>query len=211
MIKTCINPKNYSLTLNKHYTIISDDGDYYSLVNDNNKCLNYSKQLFESVDSLENVAEIQDIPTIPTIERTEQDCIDSIVVYNENITFNDINDNNISFSNPLNLNGSSISCGVFQLHNINSLITNIKQYVDTSEYDMIALTKQLFVRALLYKISEEVYEECCRFAMLSTNYIDENEDFYTWLDELSSTKTEWLVNPNSENEIKVWVITNDEV
>lgn len=195
----CVNPKHYKLTLNSQY-LVEEDGDFYKLTNDNGKNVRYAQDLFEDVQV---VVQQPVIPEPP--RRTEQDCINSINVNGRIISYTDIDNNNISFEWNYGYSDTSISCGINQLYRIDDLMDSILDNVNTDDNDFEDLIKELFVRTLKSVISTKEN----RFVLISTAYNDEYEDFYSYLDELSQVETEWLENPNSGNEIKMWTINNE--
>lgn len=188
----CTNTKNYKLTLNQEYDILEEDGNYVVLVNDAGKTVRYYKELFEEL--------------VPAPARTEQDCISSINRHGGNIRYNDLNNNvvTISILNPISVSTSNISCGVHQMSGLDNLLNNIISNIDTSEDDMIELSKALFREAVNILKTQNT---STRFFILSTAFQDQYEDLYPVLDELADTATDWEQNPNSGNRIKVWVIS----
>lgn len=195
----CVNPKNYKLTLNSQY-LVEEDGDFYLVVNDNGKNVRYYRDLFEDVQI---VVQPPVIPEPP--RRTEQDCINSININDRIVSYTDINNDNVSFEWNYGYSDSNISCGINQLYRIDNLMELILNNVDTNDNDFEDLIKELFVRTLKSVIGTKEN----RFVLISTAYGDEFEDFYRYLSDLSCVETEWLDNPNSGNEIKMWTINND--
>ena len=195
----CVNPKNYKLTLNSQY-LVEEDGDFYLVVNDNGKNVRYYRDLFEDVQIAVQPPVIPEPP-----RRTEQDCINSININNGLIRYTDINNNNVSFEWNYGYSGTDISCGIAQLYRIDDLMNLILNHVDTNDNDFEDLIKELFVKTLKSVIGTREN----RFVLISTAYNDECEDFYHYLSNLSHVETEWLNNPNSGNEIKMWTINNN--
>ena len=195
----CVNPKNYKLTLNSQY-LVEEDGDFYLVVNDNGKNVRYAQDLFEDVQV---VVQQPVIPEPP--RRTEQDCINSININGRTISYTDINNNNISFEWNYGYSDTNISCGIEQLYRIDNLMNSISDNVNTDGNDFEDLVEELFVRTLKRVISTREN----RFVLISTAYNDEYEDFYNHLGDLSCAETDWLENPNSGNEIKMWTINNE--
>ena len=204
MNKICTNPKNYRLTLNKVYKIIEvDDDGYYFLTNDSDKVVRYDSNLFED-ELQESVANPQPVAVPEIIIRTEQDCINSITVDSNGIHYTNIDNQQVSINISLSTSDTSISCGIKQIYNINSLIDNIINGTIHQSLDLILLQKQLFKSSLNYFIDHGVNE--CALVLISTNIEEDYEDFYDCLDELSEVVTDSVENPNSGNDIKLWVI-----
>ena len=192
----CINPKNYKLTQNGEYEIVEDGVEFVKIINDSGKTVRYSKELFQE--------EVVPVAPPPPPAITEQDCINSIIRENNFIRFNNLNNNvvNININMTRNSN-NSFSCGVVRLEGINNLIEYIENAVDTSEDDLIDLKKEIFKKAIDWNLRCSPYA----FGLISTNQNTNYEDYFDVLDEMSSSSTEWVNNPNSGNLIKIWTIT----
>ena len=191
----CTNPKDYKLTLNGEYEILDESTDLVTIVNDNGKKVNYAKSLFTAVAVTP--------PPPPPPVRTEQDCINSIEMYGNDIRFIDLEENTISINAEMYLRSNNdFSCGVVRLEGLNSLMERIEGAVDTSEEDLILLKKEIFKRAINWNSRRSPYI----FALLSTNNNEMYEDYFEVLDEICHTATQWVENPNSGNDIKIWTL-----
>lgn len=200
----CVNPKNYNLTLNEDYELVNESADFVTIRNNNNKVLRYSKDLFEiSTVIAEPVTAPLPPPPPP---RTEQDCINSIVIEGNQLRYHNMNNELITFGNISlgRLINNDFSCGVARYHDLNYMMSRIDHSVDTSDDDMINLRIAIFKAILTYNFNRSQI----RFHMFSTNFDINFEDYFDVLDEMAGvSKTEWASNPNSGNDIKVWVIT----
>lgn len=201
----CKNPKTYNLTKDKNYSVDKETEDLYYITNDRGFSTKYLKDLFEAI------VEEPSLPTAPPppppVLRTEQDCINSIVVENNVISHVNLNGNPQVISTELEAEGTSISCGIGQIFGLNAFMEEIDDNVDTSQDDMLLLKKALFktgIRSLLGSNNTGM-------SLLSTN-IQEDSDldhYYDSLDELVAEKGGQVIpmlNPNSGNNIKLWVI-----
>lgn len=192
----CINPKNYRLTQNGEYEILEETTEFVKIVNDNGKTVRYSKELFQE--------EVVPVAPPPPPARTEQDCINSIIIDNNYIRFNDLNNNTITIDATMTRNSNNgFSCGVVRLEGINTLMSRIENVVDTSEDDLIDLKKAILKKAVDWNLRRSPYA----FGLISTNQSSDYEDYYDVLDEMSSSMTEWVTNPNSSRLIKIWTLT----
>lgn len=192
----CINPKNYRLTQNGEYEVVEDGVEFVKIINDSGKTVRYSKELFQE--------EVVPVAPPPPPARTEQDCINSIIIDNNNIKFNDLNNNTITINATMTRNSNNgFSCGVVRLEGINVLIGRIENAVDTSEDDLIDLKKAILKKAVDYNLRISPYA----FGLISTNQNSDYEDYFDALDEMSSSTTEWVNNPNSSRLIKIWTLT----
>lgn len=195
----CTNPKNYALTLNRPYEVLEDEGDYILIINDNNKTQRYYKNLFEE--------DVIEIPLPP--QRTEQNIIDSLNVISQNgrniqVTFTDLNNEQISFSIGIANTNSNISCGVKEFDGLNGIFEQIERHINTDEDDMETLKATIFKKIL--RVITHTLAANCRFVLCSTNNNDNYEDYFNILDEVSVSTTAWARNPNSNNNIKVWIL-----
>ena len=192
----CINPKNYRLTQNGEYEVVEDGVEFVKIINDSGKTVRYSKELFQE--------EVVPVAPPPPPARTEQDCINSIIISDNNIQFNDLNNDIVTINATMTRNSNNgFSCGVVRLEGINSLMSRIEYAVDTSEDDLIDLKKAILKKAVDWNLRRSPYA----FGLISTNQNSNYEDYYDVLDEMSSSTTEWVTNPNSSNLIKIWTLT----
>ena len=192
----CINPKNYRLTQNGEYEVVEDGVEFVKIINDSGKTVRYSKELFQE--------EVVPVAPPPPPARTEQDCINSIIIDNNYIRFNDLNNDTITIDATMIRNSNNgFSCGVVRLEGINTLMSRIENAVDTSEDDLIDLKKAILKKAVDWNLRRSPYA----FGLISTNQNSNYEDYYDVLDEMSSSMTEWVTNPNSSRLIKIWTLT----
>lgn len=203
----CTNPKNYKLTLDKKYLVVTDEGETVMIVNDNNKSARYYKDLFQEVE--EEVV----IPEPEVIPRTEQDLINSINSDGLNTTYVDFNNQTVIISNHLQClnNENSFSCGIKNITNIGDQIEEIYEMIadtiEEAQEDLELLTKAVikyhFKNYIKYCInngfSAGVYLMSCN---INGDGLD--EEFVDILNEISDFNTEPELNPNSGNEIKLW-------
>lgn len=204
----CTNPKNYKLTLDKKYTVVIDEGETVMIINDSNKLVRYYKDLFEEVEE-----EIIPEP-LPVIVRTEQDLIDSIVTSNgTRTTYVDFDGEIIEIGNYLNTinNDSDFSCGIKNITNINSQINGIYEVIEETsekaEEDLPLLTKAVikhhFKNYIRYK-SNNGYNGGIYLMSCNTTGGGLDEEVVDILNEISDFNTEPELNPNSNNQIKLW-------
>jgi hypothetical protein len=191
MERICVNPKNYKLTQNKTYDIISEEEGYIFLTNDSNKVVRYDASLFQD----------EVIVPLPPI-RTEQDCINSINSTSmTRVYFEDLQGNEVILESPLEITSNQeLSCGITMIVNINSAINVIENAVDTTEQDLIVLKRKLLIALLKAKYGNLT----TGLWMCSTNNNQDNEDYYTELNEYMTTNSGWFRNPNSGNQICLW-------
>lgn len=183
----CVNPKTYRLTQGQQYEILKKEKGYVFVENDNGKVARYDETLFES----------------PTPARTEQDCINSIEIIDQN-TIHFVNLQNqpqeISFSLVGSYN-NNFSCGIVRIESINSTIQQIENAVNTSEEDLIMLKRNIFKNAIKAKLNQHPTRGMW---MCSTNQNTDYEDYFNELNEMTDHNSGWFRNPNSGNQINMW-------
>ena len=206
MNKICINPKNYKLTQGKVYEILDEEDGYYLLVNDSNKTVRYYSDLFDDVEeAVEEVAP----PTPPA--RTEADVISSLNVSCNGqrctVTYVDLNNQTINFqTSTIGISSTDISCGIRQISGINNILSSIDNNVNTADDDLLELRKEIVKRVLSLLINRN--RGNTRWMLMSTNNDDSYEDYFEVIDSLAQTNLGWENNPNSGNEIKLWVFNS---
>jgi len=190
----CIKTNGYKLTVDNVYEVIKTENDYYFLVNDNGTTVRYGKSLFEEVED-----EIL-IPVEP-VKRTEQDMIDSIVYDDVNITYRDINNNEVVIENIMMSADTEISCGIGQIYNIDNQIEEITDNLPEDD-DYLNLRKALITAVINgYAINDNSQA----MWLMSTAIEDHTDEDLATFNELAGTVSQDKVNPNSHNVIRMWV------
>jgi len=190
----CIKTNGYKLTVDNVYEVIKFEDDYYFLINDNGKTVRYGKSLFEEVeDEVLVVAE--------PIKRTEQDMINSIVYTDDNITYRDLNDNEVVIDNVMDSTDTDISYGISQIYNIDNQIEEITDNLPEDD-DYLNLRKALITAVIKgYAINDNSQA----MWLMSTAIEDHTEEDLATFNELAGTVSQDKVNPNSQNVIRMWV------
>jgi len=194
----CVNPKNYRLTVDNEYSVEDTNDDFYLVINDNGKQVRYSKDLFEDVILEDTIEQI--------LER---------VSLNPNRVINSfsIDGNNITFNNTTLLgcfDNTHLSCGIGFITNINEAYNRIHtaliDYVNENRSDLV---QQVFKK--LFKLNVERINQPKLFYLSSTN------TNYIHFEAIDSVLSQFTVsgitghNPNSGNEIKLWVMTKESI
>lgn len=211
----CINAENYKLTVDKIYQAEPDGRDFYKLLNDNNIGVRYHKRLFED-DATTTPDRPQPAPARPVAPpppppRTERDLVDSITIRNDAVAFQDFDRQWKTIINNFSSNDSQISCGVKQISGINSQIEGIDNHFDLDEDDFITIRKALFRKCLEQYVQNTLLRRQA-YGILSTNTSgtdnghDADEDMLAVLNEFSQVHTVDRENPNSNRNIKVWIL-----
>ena len=208
MNKICTNPKNYKLTQGKVYEILDEEDGYFLLVNDSNKTVRYYSDLFDDVEeAIETVEAFTPPPPSPPA-RTEADVISSLNVTCSGqrctVTYVDLNNQTVNFqTSTIGISGTAVSCGIRQISGINDILSSIDNNVNTDEDDLLELKKEIVNRVISLLINRN--RGNTRWMLMSTNYDGDFEDYFEVFDSLAQTNVGWENNPNSGNDIKLWV------
>ena len=208
MNKICTNPKNYKLTQGKVYEILDEEDGYFLLVNDSNKTVRYYSDLFDDVIA---IPDEETIVLPPPPARTEADVISSLNVtcgdQRCTVTYVDLNNQTVNFqTSTIGISGTEISCGIRQISGINNILSSIDNNVSTADDDLLELRKEIVKRVISLLIRAN--RGNTRWMLMSTNYDDLYEDYFDVFDSLAQTNLGWENNPNSGNEIKLWVFNS---
>jgi len=218
-IVTCVDARNYNLTVGNEYEVEIDpqNENRYLLRNDRNLNSRYGTNLFE------------DVVEEPVIEKYPFDRILNEIQYNGDRSYSiRVSDNDIieithntmgNYNERLNM-----SCGVSQINNITACYNNIchqiirvnnrlDENIKLTNDEIRQITNRIYSKILL-----GMFNDCGRGAILaSTNtncnrFEDINEVMETF-----NVSTSRVHNPNSGNEIIIYVFNlekgnnNDEV
>lgn len=231
----CKESKNYKITPGTEYEVLRNEREYVIIRNDNNKVVRYAKNLFDSIpDIQEEPAPVAPRRGRPRNQERPQPAAQAVPVVNRNLSLEEIiqsirlsteeegillkfntsiqNNNNV-FSEIafeygiLNLDESAnCSCGVTDGSGVDGVFGEIENIVSEINHlnadQKNALMKELFKRTIKFMI-----DHCSRgqaFVILSTTTDD--EVLVDALSEMSHMTTEPRENPNSGNQIMLWVI-----
>lgn len=210
----CIAVENYKLTEGKIYNAESESRDFYKLLNDHNIGVRYNKRLFELAEEgeIEQVARpARAVVPPPPPPLTERDLVESIRFLDGSVTFTNFDRTVKTVNNRFTRNDSSISCGVTQISGINSQIQLIDSFFEDDD-DYLTIRKALFTKCIEQYVRIDKLRGYI-FGTLSTNTSGTDdghiadEDMLSVLDELADTTTISRLNPNSDRNIKVWVMS----
>ena len=206
MNKICINPKNYKLTQGKVYEILDEEDGYFLLVNDSNKTVRYYSDLFGDIEEA-----VEEVAPPPPPARTEADVISSLNVtcvgQRCTVTYVDLNNQTVNFqTSTIGIFGTDISCGIRQMSNINNILSSIDNNVSTADDDLLELKKEIVKRVISLLIHYNRGNS--RWMLMSTNNDSSFEDYFEVFDSLAQTNLGWENNPNSGNDIKLWVFNS---
>lgn len=185
----CINQRNFrNLTLNNEYEVVEQSVDFYHVVNDNGVTARYSKEYFELADLEINQPVVEEVAEEELVEEFEMYVEFAPDGQKERYIIH------IDEDNEADLYGELVAgnCGVLSLNGVNDL------------YDSLDNDLELFEQAirLLIECAKEYNNKA--FLVFSTNYNYPN--MCAVLDGIANTTSDCLENPNSDNEIKIWII-----
>ena len=203
----CINKKDSfkNLTLNKDYEG-TEVGNFIEVINDSNVKARYDKKYFETV-----------VPR-PRVRRISMaDFINEFIVISRDINDDDgvsvcieyreqANEYTIFFDDPRNSCGVRFIDGIEQLINLVSMVENsLPDNVEITEYNNSQFLVELLREVILY--FEEISHSFA-FYMFTTH--PDSREILSEFDRLFTTTAEEL-NPNSGNNIKVWVASSTQL
>ena len=132
------------------------------------------------------------------------------VTYNDqrcSVTYVDLNNQFVTFqTSTIGITGTEISCGIRQISGINDILSSIDNNVNTNEDDLLELRKEIVKRVISLLIRYK--RGNTRWMLMSTNDDVIYEDYFEVFDSLAQTNLGWENNPNSGNDIKLWVFNS---
>ena len=198
------NPKSFALTQNREYPVISKSDRKITIVNDNNITASYYSSIFKDIVTAPKKKEPQAV-VLPTVDE-----IIATFAYN-------LAANTISFSVqgtehtiPYNLgnSGTSVSCGVRQISGLNEFFDVCTEYFEDNIDVLPVDLRNQVIDAMFGGSILAVMTNTTEVAMfiLSTNT---NYDEFSRIDavlSIFSVADYTRNNPNSGNDIKLWVL-----
>lgn len=205
MKAVCKNPKNYNLSLEKSYEVISTLNDFYVIQNDKGLVRSYNKALFaEPV-----VVEEQPAPPPKTFDEL-QFSVD--VIGNDEVQISLYGDEETDIDFGFNTGDVAGNCGVTEYEGINEAYEEIynstrefllEQNIDFNEHELKELVGKM-LKASVLQLVERAHHDNKAMIVFSTN--DEFPEIWTVLDEVSDLSTPSKLNPGSGAQIKVWIL-----
>jgi hypothetical protein len=226
----CINTKSYSLTIGKGYILIEESQNFYRIKNDNNAIVMYGKSLFDGpfeaplIPVAEAVAELMPDP-IPepvllyNIDEIKANLNISITT-NDDISFNDniihtidrikleiSLDKTISICDYMACYPREVSCGIYDITNINVQFNAIKSIVNEIEHLSLNEREGLINYIYVKCIANLILSTKVNLYNLSTNTdCDNYENIKEVIEAFLNVTSVTAHNPNSGNEIILWTI-----
>ena len=212
MIRCITKPDKFkNLTLNKEYEAI-EDGDAYVLTNDAGFKARYAKTYFRTVRGARAVA--AEVVAAPAPPRPAP--IPLLSVLEVNTTWNAAR-NRLTVSIILNrttravelvCNGATNSCGITEVSNISLLKAEIRAMFAARVPHMTGTIEEFF-SSVMHNVMDTLRTSIAgAFFTFSDQLRDEDSIMDALLDELANSWSQNL-NPNSGNQIKIWVLFNN--
>tara|TARA_R110000851_G_scaffold315229_3_gene477580 strand:- start:8445 stop:9092 length:648 start_codon:yes stop_codon:yes gene_type:complete len=201
------NPKSFALTQGKEYDVIarSADSKKITIVNDNNITASYFGSVFQNAGNVEKKAAKPKAVVLPTVEEVMS-------------TFHyDIGNGNVSFSVQgaeyeqsvvLGNASSNISCGIRQIFGLNTFIDSFTEFFENELNHIPATLRDELINAMLKASIMNIMENTTQVAM----FVASTNTNYAEFGRIDAQLTPMTVssfsrmNPNSGNEIKLWVL-----
>lgn len=223
---------NVSISENTEYEVINQTEKRFSIINDKGVEKNYCKSLFKVVEEQRPVRERaprpQPVPQ-PVIRDINNLNVETIVEYvdNDESHYNikliaTVEEEGINYSYEVEAelgdNPTAISCGIYQLTGLNSILSTITAFKQTvlNQLSQLPNTRNNITNddincgEILEAVLNEVIEtsEDVGFNILSTNITNNasiTPEYIQVLDNISVATAETR-NPNSGNRIKLWTL-----
>lgn len=103
----------------------------------------------------------------------------------------------------INFNPSEISCGVYQMYCLpgNIAINGLSKFINSAEKP-----EEFFAEVLESILDNVKYHEKIAMLVVSNNDAKYSSIINGILDNISLSKSKWILNPNSGNKIKTWIL-----
>lgn len=203
----CINKRDSfkNLTLNKDYEG-TEVGNFIEVINDSNVKARYDKKYFEIVTPRPRVRRINMVDFINEFisfsrDRDDDDGVGINITYSEHDS-----DVTLFFDQTRNSCGVRFIDGIEQLITlINNIENSLPDNVEITEYNNSQFLVELLRKVILYF---EENNHSFAFYMFTTH--PDSRSILSEFDRLFTTTAEEL-NPNSNNNIKVWVASSTQL
>lgn len=197
----CTNPKGYRLTQNREYTVDeTQKRGYYQLTNDNGREVFYADDLFRDVPRESTADEIMNTLNIEfTLLNNNPNSVSISPSYS-------IDGGVMSFTSTLGYERMNASCGICDLAGINGLVSNIVNIVPNRQ--------DLHNRMLTTIIERLINYEHLNYGLFLISTQVDNNNHIELIDSVLSNVGLVRIqkyNPNSGNQIVLWVLERDDV
>lgn len=197
------NPKFKNLTIGKDYEGETSNDDFIEITNDAGVKSKYHKKYFSEVTEETEVSKTR---------LSLNDILDRL-----NITFSEEDLAHIVYNNGINsyvcIESAQNTCGILELDGMNNIayLTNsIIEDINTSTIETTSVTESELFNDIMIRVLDYISKEYSEpFYMLTTNSPD-SSIFSVFTEEVTNTygcfRSLPKENPNSGNDIAVWLI-----
>lgn len=191
-----------NLTINKEYENVIEDGEAYVVPNDSGFRSRYAKKYFRVV------------PETPTTQpRPAQPVTRNLLnVLTMNYHENDGGDyleiilNGISRNININLEISTISCGIYEVYGIQEIKRVVNEMYNNKQQNIVGTREEFFRAVMEYFIAQLRNNTSRAFFLMSDNNNTANSDIYDSILSTLAVGNFSRSNPNSGNNITLWII-----
>ena len=191
-----------NLTINKEYENVIEDGEAYVVPNDSGFRSRYAKKYFRVV------------PETPTTQpRPAQPVTRNLLgVLTMNYHENDGGDyleiilNGISRNININLEISTISCGIYEVYGIQEIKRVVNEMYNNKQQNIVGTREEFFRAVMEYLIAQLRNNNSRAFFLMSDNNNTANSDIYDSILSTLAVGNFSRSNPNSGNNITLWII-----
>lgn len=191
-----------NLTINKEYENVIEDGEAFVVPNDSGFRSRYAKKYFRVV------------PETPTTQpRPAQPVTRNLLgVLTMNYHENDGGDyleiilNGISRNININLEISTISCGIYEVYGIQEIKRVVNEMYNNKQQNIVGTREEFFRAVMEYLIAQLRNNNSRAFFLMSDNNNTANSDIYDSILSTLAVGNFSRSNPNSGNNITLWII-----
>lgn len=195
-----------NLTINKEYENVIEDGEAYVVPNDSGFRSRYAKKYFRVVPETPTT---QPRPAQPVT----RNLLDVLTMnYHENDLVSKREDsleiilNGISRNININLEISTISCGIYEVYGIQEIKRVVNEMYNNKQQNIVGTREEFFRAVMEYLIAQLRNNNSRAFFLMSDNNNTANSDIYDSILSTLAVGNFSRSNPNSGNNITLWII-----
>ena len=191
-----------NLTINKEYENVIEDGEAYVVPNDSGFRSRYAKKYFRVVP------ETPATPPQPAQPVTRNLLGVLTMNYHENDggDYLEIILNGISRNININLEISTISCGIYEVYGIQEIKRVVNEMYNNKQQNIVGTREEFFRAVMEYLIAQLRNNNSRAFFLMSDNNNTANSDIYDSILSTLAVGNFSRSNPNSGNNITLWII-----
>lgn len=191
-----------NLTINKEYENVIEDGEAYVVPNDSGFRSRYAKKYFRVVPETPTT---QPRPAQP-VTRNLLDVLTMNYHENDGGDYLEIILNGISRNININLEISTISCGIYEVYGIQEIKRVVNEMYNNKQQNIVGTREEFFRAVMEYLIAQLRNNNSRAFFLMSDNNNTANSDIYDSILSTLAVGNFSRSNPNSGNNITLWII-----